>query len=157
MKKGLIIKIVVVLAVVGVGAYLLLKGGVVNFTGNGVSITAQTFTGSIKDAVKKGIPLKCTMPKNETTGIEVVVGYLKGEKYYAEINQKGKAGYIIIADNCMYSWFKSDKQGAKICFSGNVWDQQGSEDTNYNCKTAAFSDSIFTPPSDVKFMDIGSQ
>jgi hypothetical protein len=156
MKKGLIIKIVVVLAILGVGAYLLLSGGTVNFTGNGINIskTSTTFTGSIKAAVEKGIPLKCTMPKNAATGIEVTAGYIKGKRYYGEVIQNGKPGYIIMSDNCMYSWVKGTKEGAKICFEGDIWEQQGSSNGNYDCKSAVFSDSIFTPPSDVTFREM---
>lgn len=156
MKKGLIIKIIVILAIVGVGAYLLLTGGTVNFTGNGINIskTTTTFTGSIKAAVEKGIPLKCTMPKNSTTGIEVTAGYIKGERYYGEVIQNGKSGYIIMTGNCMYNWVKGAKEGAKICFEGDIWAQQGSSNGNYSCKSAVFSDSIFTPPSDVTFREM---
>ena len=154
-NKSLII--VVIVAIVGVGAYLLLTGGMVNLTGNGVSIsksiTMGTYTGSIKGAVEKGIPLKCTTPKDEKTGIEVVAGYIKGQKYYAEVMQKGKSGYIIMVGNCMYNWEKDNKRGVKMCFSSNIWEQQSSSNANYTCKTAVFSDSLFTPPSDVQFID----
>lgn len=157
-KKSLIIKVIVILAIVGVGAYLLLTGGKANFTGNGISVskgvTTGTFTGSIKTAVQKGIPLKCTAPKDETTGIEVTAGYIKGEKYYGEIMQKGTPAYIIMIGNCMYSWQKDNKRGVKMCFDGNIWDQQESSNANYTCKTAVFSDSLFTPPSDVNFIDV---
>ncbi len=151
-----IIKIVVIIAIVGVGAYLLLSGGKVNFTGNGFNIskTSETYTGTIKAAVEKGIPLKCTAPKDETTGIEVVAGYIKGKNYYGEIIQKGEPGYIIMTGNCMYSWKKGASQGAKMCFSGDIWEQQGSSNANYSCKGAVIPDSMFTPPSDVTFLEV---
>ncbi|MFA6981557.1 MAG: hypothetical protein WC243_00845 [Patescibacteria group bacterium] len=167
MGKSKIIPIVVILAIAGIGIYLLKSGGKVETTGDGISITKTTtkttteesFTGSLKAAVQKGVPMKCTMAKNAATGVEVLNGYFHGEKYYGEVVTNGKAGYIIMRDNCMWSWEKETKLGAKMCFEENVWDQQGAETAgntvgNYNCKVATFSDSIFTVPSDVQFMDI---
>lgn len=156
MKKNQIFIVVVVVVIIGVGVYVLLTGGKINPSNSiniNKTISTETFTGPLKLAVEKGIPLKCTSPKDETTGIEVVAGYLKGKNYYGEIIQKGKAGYIIMVGNCMWSWDKTTKQGVKTCSKDDVWEQQGSK-SNYECKTATVSDDLFTPPSDVKFIDI---
>jgi hypothetical protein len=166
MGKSKIIPIIVVLAIAGVGVYLATSGGKVELTGNGVNVskttttTEESFTGSLKAAVQKGVPMKCTMEKDSTTGTEVMAGYFHGEKYYGEVKTNGKEGYIVMKENCMWSWEKDQKQGIKMCFEENVWDQQDTSAAsatsagNYNCKVAVFSDSIFTVPSDVQFMDI---
>ncbi|MCU0822650.1 MAG: hypothetical protein MUC95_09310 [Spirochaetes bacterium] len=119
----------------------------------------ETFTGKLMDAVAKGVPFKCTFKNNQTEG----TGYIKGKKYYGEISSNGKAGYIVMDDKCMWTWDKDKKQGVKMCFEKSLLDEEANDmqniqaqttDGEYNCKAAVFSDSIFIPPSDVKFMDI---
>lgn len=161
MSTGKVIAIIVIIAVIGGGAYFLLSGGKAKIAGNGKNISdtisniakVETFTGTIQEAVAKGIPLKCTAPRDEATGIEVAAGYFKGEKYYGEVTMRGKEGYIIMVGNCMWNWEKDAKRGVKMCFEGNIWEQQAKGSGNYTCKPAVFSDSIFTPPSDVMFID----
>ena len=157
MKTSQILIVAVVVLVIGAGTYLLLKGGgKINPSNNSINIgkitTSQTFTGTLQSAVEKGIPLKCTAPKDPTSGIEVVAGYLKGKNYFAEINRNGKTGYIIMVGNCMWNWDNTTKQGIKTCMQGDIWAQQTAK-SNYECKTADVSDSLFTPPSDIKFTD----
>ena len=160
---GKVIIIAVIVAIIGVGAYIFLSGGKTKISENGIQInnpitntTSDIFIGTIKMAIEKGIPIKCTTPKDETTGIEVTAGYFKGQKYYGEVIMKGKQGYIIMVGNCMWSWEKDSKQGAKTCFTGNIWDLQGESKSTYTCRPAIFSDSLFTPPSDVQFIDVSN-
>lgn len=164
MKKTIIIAVTILVA--GVAVYLLLpilkpitggKGVEIN-RGTVVNKVAEVFTGSLKSAIEKGVPIKCTTPKNEATGTEVIAGFFKGHKYYGEVVTGEKHGYIIMVDNCIWSWEKDTKIGVKICSNtDNMWDFPEESTGIYSCSLAVFSDSIFTPPSDIQFMDIASQ
>lgn len=159
MKK--VIPIIVIGAIVLIGGYSYLNGGKVTMTGNGISVSktltskSETFIGDLASAVKKGEPFKCTFKTNQ--GVEGT-GYIKNKQYFGDLTVDGKQGYIIMQGNCMWTWDKTTKQGAKMCFEGDVWDiqsQQSAENTgNYTCTTdLALSDSMFQIPTDVKFID----
>lgn len=150
MKKYL--PILIGVFIVGIGAYAYLTGGQLSFTGGGINISKTTYTGTIKDAVEKGIPLKCISTQEDATA---KIGYIKGKKYYGEVVQKGKPGYIIMVDNCFWTWEKGAKQGAKMCFEGDLWTEQGkAPEGMFKCESANVPDSMFTPPSDVQFLDV---
>ena len=116
----------------------------------------ESFTGKIKEAVLRGIPMKCVWKDdrgNSTTG------YIKGKKYYAEVISEGRTGYLIMKDNCMWTWSKGESQGVKMCLEPTeeeegLWEMEGSPQEAYNCAPAAVSDSLFNPPANVNFMDM---
>lgn len=155
MKK--ILPIIVVVAIVGIGAYLLLTGGSVSLTGGGINIskTAETFSGTLKLAVEKGIPLKCTYKVNDQN---FGTGYIKGKKYLGEGTINGQQGHVLLVDNCMWSWTEGKTQGAKMCFEPtngkSIWDQQGAGDIQYTCSPAVITDAMFVPPTNIQFMEI---
>lgn len=158
MKK--LLPIIVVLAAVGVGAYIFLGKN-----GGGIAEKASdAFTGSLRAAVEKGVPMKCTytVEGNEYEGL------IKGENWRGKMKSAdGKVGEVIIKDDCMWSWDPEKKEGVKMCSqaaeesaegetAGSVWDQ-GSFDAGgveYRCVPTVVTDSQFEPPSDVKFMDL---
>jgi hypothetical protein len=159
MKK--IIPIVVVLAIIAVGGYTLLTGGKISTTGNSFSVTktitskSETFTGDLKAAVLKGEPYKCVFKTNQGTQ---GTGYIKNKQYYGDLVVDGKAGYIVMRDNCMWTWEKNIKQGAKVCFEGDIWASDGKESNtptgDYTCTLeTTISDDLFIIPKDVKFFD----
>lgn len=165
MKK--LLPIVIFIALIGVGAYLFLNKGAQN-TGDTTNTEAtsqeatapETFSGTLKEAVKLGIAMKCTY-KVEGNEYE---SFIKGENYRGKIKSaEGKTGEVIIKDNCMWTWTDQEAQGIKTCFeataseSTDVWEQpQGAVGmgVNYTCLPAAVTDDSFIPPSGVKFMDI---
>jgi hypothetical protein len=159
MKK--IIPVIVVIAVIAIGAYSYLTGGKVTLNGNGFSVTktltskSETFMGDLKSAVLKGVPFKCTF--KTTQGTEGI-GYMKNKQYYGTLTVDGKSGYIIMRDNCMWTWDKISKQGVKMCFEGDIWSTQGqasdSKSGDYTCVLdEKISDDLFQVPNDVKFID----
>lgn len=167
MKKSLPLIIVLVVIVAGLGAW--------NFIGKNrqsstseegqpsqssqEETTGESFTGKIKDAFMRNVPLKCTYKMDENNS---GVGYLKNQKYYGEITANGKLGYIILVDNCMWSWTKDETQGVKMCFEPeegeDIWtDMEKEQQTagyDYNCVPSIVNDAVFTPPSNINFMDI---
>jgi len=167
MKKALpviIILVIIVAALVGwkflgKGKKTTTQGGTQQTQTTPSQTTGESFTGKIKDAFMRGIPLKCTYKKDDQN---FSTGYLKNKKYYAEVMAAGKMGYIILVDNCMWAWNKDKADGVKMCFAQqqgeDMWSSfeanQKSADFDYNCSPAIVNDSIFTPPSNVKFANI---
>ncbi len=163
MKKIFPIVAIVVVGLLAVGAWLIF--------GQGKSVSGpaellvgkkeETLTGSLKDLITRGISMKCSFKNESLSG----TAYLKGQKYYAEISQEGKQGFIIMKDNCMWTWDKDSAQGVKMCFQPSevegedVWEQadqtgQGSPEGEYTCQAAVVSDLKFNPPTNVEFMDM---
>ena len=168
MKKFLPIIIVAVVVIGGaLIAYLLLgKGGLpLPAMPGGVEKKAgessEEFVGQIKEVVARGVPMKCTYTQDNTTGTT----YIKGKQMYGEIAQAGKTGYVIVKDNCMWSWNQSESQGVKMCFEEDFWEmpeenvQEGQAsvptEAEYRCLPAMISDSQFNPPSGINFLDVG--
>ena len=163
MKK--VLPIVLVVIVVGIVGFFLMNRG-----DGGVSIDktpaglneGETFTGSLIDAVKLGVAMKCTY---EVEGNEYE-GYVKGTNYRGKMTTaEGEIMEVIVKDNCMWSWSEEENQGIKTCFEetemeaeeGGIWEQSGaSADINYRCVPAAVTDAQFTPPANTEFMDLDS-
>jgi len=120
---------------------------------------SESFTGKIKDAFLRNVPLKCTYKMDDNN---YGTGWLKNRKYYGEITANGKQGYIILVDNCMWTWDKEKAAGAKMCFEvkegESIWDEMESQDNqsnnSYNCVSSLVNDDVFNPPSNIKFVDI---
>lgn len=116
-------------------------------------VKAEVFNATLKVAIEKGIPIKCTQSEN-ATGTQLTKGYVKGHKYYGELKHQGaQETRILIVDNCMWGWNKGDTKGWKSCkkTTDEMWKDVNSEKDVYNCMPSAFTDAKFTPPSDVQF------
>lgn len=161
MKKFLPIIIILAIIIVGAGAYVLVSGGKTPSLKEGipgVSKVTESFSGTLKMAVEKGIPMQCSYKIDENN---FGTGYIKGKKYLGEVTVQGQKSKILLLDNCIYTWNETAKQalGSKICFepknNESIWDQQGENKNNYTCSPVVVSDAIFSIPTDVKFMDVG--
>jgi hypothetical protein len=167
MKKFLPIIIVAGVVIVGgILAYLYLgKGGLSlpsmpGEVGKEEGESGEEFVGQIKDVIARGVPMKCTYSQDNTTGNS----YIKGEQMYGEIDQAGKTVYVIIKDNCMWSWNQDETQGAKMCFEEDYWEMSEEEvpegqtgvpsEAEYHCSPAIINDSQFNPPSGINFIDL---
>lgn len=167
--------IVVAVVILGAGAYLVLGNRSVNAPSDDTSSSSTTsseeetvaekFTGTLKEAVALGVGMKCTY---NVEGNEYA-GYVKGENYRGSMkNVEGQVGEVIVKDNCMWTWSEDQVQGVKMCFeeteaaeteSVSIWDREevgAAAEVAYSCMPYAVSDSQFTPPSDVQFMDMES-
>ena len=161
MKK--LLPIILVLVVVGVIVFIFMNRGSsdtsVDITTSD-SLTSDTFSGALKDAVKLGVAMKCTY---KVEGNEYV-SFIKGENYRGIIKTtEGTTGEVIIKDNCMWTWSEEEVQGIKICFdesdpeTADIWEQpQGAIGPNitYTCLPTTVADTEFTPPSNINFMDL---
>ncbi len=124
----------------------------------------ESFSGKLKDMVMRNVPLKCTYNDGEGNS---GVGYVKNKKYYGEITTKDGTAYVVMADNCMWSWSEKEDQGIKMCFDveegEDLWEDWENADEeaqlntpqgDYSCRPATVSDSLFNIPQDIKFMDM---
>ena len=168
MKKSLPIIIILVIVVLALAAWKFMGKGKTTSTQGGAQQTqtgqeqtaGESFTGKIKDAFMRNIPLKCTYKMDDKN---FGTGWLKNKRYYGEITANGKQGFIILVDECLWTWNKDEKdKGVKMCFAqqqnedfwGSFEQSQQTAGYQYNCSAAIVNDSVFTPPADVKFTDI---
>lgn len=120
---------------------------------------------SIKDALSKSMSLKCEY--SDASGSKTTA-YIKNGMVRADVaGETDSAGSVIIKDKKMYFWneqggFMIDMPEMDVTPApgSNTSQQQGQntiadlEKYKDNCKTAVVADSLFTPPSDVKFQDM---
>jgi hypothetical protein len=169
-----LIVIVIAVLVLGAGAYMFLgkdKGTVPTDTvtvqqEDGGTTVGESFVGTLKEAIALGVGMECTymFEGNEYQGV------IKGENYKGEmLSADGKLVSVIVKDNCMWTWEQGSAQGMTFCTEevamegedevnggSSIWDQPESASSpgaNYNCSPATISDSQFTPPADVEFLD----
>lgn len=167
MKKAVPIIVILVLIVAALAAWKFMGKGKTNPTQSGTQqggqeqTAGESFTGKIKDAFMRNIPLKCTY---KTDDQNFATAYIQNKKYYAEITTAGKLGYVILTNNCLWSWEKDKAEGVKMCFEPkegeDIWtdvekQQQEGTDMSYNCAPSVVNDAVFTPPSNIKFTDFG--
>jgi len=164
MKKAIPFIVVGVVVIVAAGSWF-----VFGKRGGGEEVKQEvkqeeSFTGKLKEMIARNVPMKCAFKDDKGNS---GVSYVKNKKYYGELTSDGKTSYVIMVDNCMWSWSLEEKQGVKMCFDvkegEDLWedwegmDEEAKMNTpqgNYNCKPAAVSDSLFNPPQDIKFMDM---
>lgn len=177
MNKKLIIGSVVLLLLAG-GAYAMKnKNSSLNAprTANQTINEAQEFA----SAIESGKPTICTMTK----GSDLMEYSIKGKKMRIKTtsniqDDKGVAktmiGHMINDEKFFYTWDETTKQGSKISLTvaspspasktqtaESAPELKSAEDYNalknegyiINCKSSIIDDAVFTPPSDVKFID----
>ncbi len=159
------IVVVVLLALLGFGAFKFLKKGASTMVPGG-SQSGNVFT-SIKDALSKSVSLQCDY--TDASGIKTTA-YIKGGAIRSDTVGKTpeESGSAIIKDKKMYFWnsqggFVStipDTTGTPSIAPSKTGGEQPSDVINSleqykeSCKPAVVSDSLFTPPSNVKFQDV---
>ena len=126
------------------------------------------FTGPIKMAYEKGIPLNCSWKAPDGTDVE---GQIKGKKYKGVISKNGKEMNIIMKNSCMWMWNEEENKGFKSCFEQDPWEMKPSDvetpegtgiqvkpqfPEKVTCRPGLFSDSVFNLPSGIDFIDLNS-
>ena len=113
---------------------------------------------SIRDAITKSLSLKCEY----NTGTSKTVVYVKGTLIRIDGSwQNKKNNGTIIKDNKLWSWDMDKKEGIIMPLQMNQDKTLSSEEIINNlekekqfCQVAVISDSVFNPPTDVKFDDL---
>lgn len=174
MKKILPI-IVIILVISGIAGYFLIQKDSLPSTDQVIDQEEESqavdtedtsdkekYTGTLKKMVDLGVPLKCTFSQGEEYSGTT---WVKGEKFYSEIESEGQSGKVIFKDNCMWNWSEGQEQGVKMCFDPEEAEEMFSGETdtgqtglptdaNFNCQPAVFTDARFNPPSGIEFMDM---
>lgn len=157
LNKSILI-IVALILIVGIAAALLFKG-------KGAKNSALTGSGvfnSIEDAISRSLSLKCEYKVGENN----TVAYVKGTSVRIEGTWDGKNNSAaIIKDNKLWTWDTTKKEGIVFPLEASETEDKGAtskgiieglENEKQFCKVSIFSDTIFDPPTDVKFQDLGN-
>jgi len=180
-SKGLFTVLIIVLLLAG-GYFLYNSQKAKQVTPTAAStqqVNANVFT-SIKDALSRALSLKCEYPDDKGNTVTV---YIKGGSVrmmgYAT-GPAGAQGQALMKDNKMYTWDDKTKKGTVMAFNKEEMQQAAEsmkkemspQPTKANqqedflaaiekykkyCKTETVSDSLFTVPSDVQFVDLNEQ
>lgn len=170
-KTGIIIGVIVVILLAGGGIFFLSANKNQSIPGTPVSQTTQggnLFT-SIKDALSKSLTLECNFTDEDGRQTK---SYVKNGAIRADFTA-GKpedSGSVIIRDKKMYMWNGSqgfmleipdekDSSNGTAPNKGLTQEQevmQEMEKYKEFCKPGIVSDSLFTPPQNVKFQNFSS-
>lgn len=128
-----------------------------------IKTESKEFSGTLQQAMKLGVPMKCEWRQNEDKGIS----YVKGKNTYVEMTIKGKISYFIQKDGCMWVWGQEQPQGTKICADKKeveepVLPETTSDfkakginlDVEYKCTPSLVGDEKFNPPAEINFIDL---
>lgn len=171
-----LVPVVVILLLLGVGGYYVMNSKSMNKPPASEQKVTTSPTqgsglfGSIKDALSKSVSLKCEYPDPRTKA--TVTTYIKNGavRVMGMSIQNNKSSNAIMKDNKMWIWTEGETQGMMLDLTipatgKKVTGEPTREDQrervlaemekykNY-CKTEVVADSLFTPPSDVKFTDL---
>lgn len=123
----------------------------------------ERLTSSIKDLIAQNLKIKCTYQIEDTQ----VVSYFQGKDKMRN-TVKNKEGIVetIFSNSKIYTWDTKTKQGMMMTFNPEQFKNQNTgkiespekqiedlEKLKAQCQKENFSESVFVPPSDVKFED----
>lgn len=180
MNKKLIIGAVVLLLLAG-GAYAMKSKNSTSPSTSKSQSNGQLTNEATEfaKAIESGKPTVCTMTK----GSDTMEYSIKGKKIRIKttntiVDEKGASkttvAHMVNDEKYFYTWEDSSKQGSKMSLaipsstptasitpienapkfdSQADYDNLKSEGYTINCKASIIDDSVFTPPSDVKFID----
>jgi hypothetical protein len=135
------------------------------------SSDSDSFKGSIKDLIAKAVPMKCTWNVG-TEGMKTQgLIFIKSEKYRTDITTEDMDMHYVSDGEYIYMWNSIQPEGTKMSLkdleemgtdtntdernSGEMNFDTLDDEYNYKCTPWTVSNSKFSPPSDVKFIDMG--
>ena len=158
-------KILIGLAVVAVIGALFWKFKPQSKPASSEGTKTEEFSGTLVQAMKLGVPMKCTWQTNEVSG----ESYVKGQDMYLKTMMAGKTSYMVKQGDCVNTWQEGQKQGVKFCQTAeaspveNLQVDSGSYkgegvdwNVEYKCQPDIFSGDRFNLPGDVQFTDLGA-
>ena len=169
---------ILVLIVLGAGGFFLYKNSskvpsMMQDSKTSVSSNQPSSSKTLKDLFSSGTAQKCTY-KNvavEGTDVEGVAYVANGMmRTDASINTSGTTtmSHIIVKDKTTYAWADGQTTGIKMSFDPNEMmkeeptgtSTQEAVDLNkqvdLNCSGWTVEDSVFAPPANIKFTEMGS-
>lgn len=147
----------IILALIGGGAWYLTKSKPITKT--------EEFSGTLAQAMKLGVPMKCDWQTSEGSG----ESYVKGEDMYVKTMTDGKTGFMVKKGDCSYTWNEPERKGIKFCQeptevvettepvqpeSGSFQAEGVDWNVQYKCRPDIFSGNRFELPADVQFTDM---
>lgn len=180
-KTVLIVVAIVILLLLGGGAYVAMSKKTSPGDSNnanpqtGVNTYAQPTSSSVqkslKDLLLAGATEKCTytdkLSSADISGTTYVSGGKVRTDYTTTTSETTVAGHMIVDGTTSYVWTDGQQTGFMMKFdpgktapTGGAGERQQSVDPNktmnYNCTVWALDNSVFTPPTEVKFTDYSS-
>ena len=165
---------ILVLIVLGAGAFLMFKNSSkapVASQNSQTTVAEQKPAGSqksINDLLTSGQAQKCTykdkMAEVDVEGTVYVAGGKMRSDYTSKTGGQTIMGHMVVSDNKSYIWMDGQSMGMMMTFDPNKATEAAptgaqSVDVNklidYNCSGWALDNSVFTPPSNVKFQNLG--
>ncbi len=123
---------------------------------------------SLKDLIASGQAQKCTFKdKSASVNVEgttyVAGGKMRGD-FNSMVGEKNIMMHMIASDKTSYTWMDGQTTGYKMVFDpadmAAPTGSQQSVDINkvidYNCSNWSVDSSVFTPPANVKFSELGA-
>lgn len=181
-KPVLIIAIVLVLALLGGGAYVMTAGkaGSSESTAAGNQAGKKTADGNVPKTLREllaaGVAQKCTFRSTEDVAVEGTT-YVSGGKvrsdYTTSVEGNTMSGHMIADGTTSYIWMDGQQQGFTMTFNASDTDipentqtpgatkapQQGldaNQAMDYSCSPWVVDGSLFTPPAEITFTDFSS-
>lgn len=167
MKKSSLVFLLILLILGVLGYYFLntkkQESRLQNQAKNNVQEKKESVVEKIKDLVAQNVSLKCTYEINGTK----ITTYIKGKnRIRTTVETKEGVNESIFADNKIYSWDQKRKEGI-VMSADLIKNQQNKaakvedpekqieemEKLKARCERVSFSESLFTPPADVRFQD----
>jgi len=164
----------IVIIVLGIGGYMV-YGQNANQTNNSNTKTpeptkSQSLESSITDLFTSGQSKLCTFDtktdKGQTTGTVYVNKEMAKADFAMTDNGKSTMTHLIRNGNSFYIWGDSFPTGIKMTMDINEMGSKmqasnyaafnPNEKVSYSCKDWAVDESLFTPPTDLKFTDLSS-
>lgn len=177
MNTKLIIAIVAVVLVAGGGWFYWSsqksgdsnKNQTTNSKQTKTSSKPESQTSTLSRLLKSGRATKCTFKSQEISGTVYIAGKNRAAYQFNSTDPEIGSGGMILSENTMFIWRDKTKDGIKKTFSpeelesakktaGSSSESASSVDWdkeyNFSCTSWRVNNSLFTPPSDVKFTDM---
>lgn len=171
--SALVITLIVVgvVAIIGAVAYTLLSkngnGGVGNIFGSSKTATSPGDIKSLLTEAKAGkFDVKCTYTTTGNDSIDSTIYMSGAKKLRVDTPINGKPGHLIRIDNSAYLWADGDSNGSKLPMTdkgeGSKYtpDEFSKKASDYKMKcesVSSLSDSLFSLPSGVSFVDFNAE
>lgn len=168
-RNRIIIALIAILLVLGLGAvaYIQVNKASSKIESSKVEIASPTPTNqkeklSIKDLLAKGSSMTCMMnfPEQNGNGTIYVSGQNFSGDFKVKVNGKDTTSHMIQKDGTVYMWTHGATQGTKIKIDLSKMETETNKSVDVNkqydvdCGSWTVDNSKFTPPSDVKFIEI---
>ena len=176
MNKKLV-PVIVVLVLLAAGGYYLKTRSATTPPANQTTGQDINEANEFAKAMESGKPTTCTMTKDDDVMEYHIKGKLMAANITTKVEDKTTLSHMINDGSYLYMWSDDSKQGSKMAittdeetkeiegkakeyqqnapkFEGES-DYQSYKDQGYtiNCKSEPGSDSVFTPPTTIEFID----